>query len=229
MRLNKFLAEQGYSSRRGADALIEEGAVSVNGEIATLGQSVDPEKDVIEVNKNILLKKEEEKRYFILNKPIGYVCATKKTKLDKKIILDFFTDPSLPRIYPVGRLDKDSSGLVLLTNDGDITYKLMHPSFEHEKEYFVEVYNELTPEMIEKLQKPFYMLGQKTKKAKVTKKSKYSFLITLKEGKNRQIRRMVRNIGSGVKTLRRIRIENLYLPKNLKEGEWKEISKKDIL
>jgi pseudouridine synthase len=229
MRLNKFLAEQGYASRRGADTLIEEGAVIVNNCIAILGQCIDPEIDIIEVNKKTLQKKEEEKRYFILNKPTGYVCATKKTRLDKHIILDFFKDPNLPRIYPVGRLDKDSSGLILLTNDGDITYKLMHPSFEHEKEYSVEIYNQLTTEMIDRLKQPFYMLGQKTRKAKVIVLGKYNFLITLKEGKNRQIRRMVRSIGSGVKTLKRIRVEKLVLPKDLKEGEWKEILKKDIL
>ncbi len=230
IRLNKFLAQQNYASRRGADKLIEQGAVTVNGKIAIMGQKIDEKNDIVEVNSVVLQKIDDEKKYFILNKPIDVTCATKKTEADPNIILDFFPkDKNFPRIYPVGRLDKDSCGLVLLTNDGDLTYKLMHPSYEHEKEYFVEIWNELTDEMLERLRKPFFMLGQKTRRANVEKTGMYTFTIILKEGKNRQIRRMVRSIGSGVKILQRIRIGDLWLPNDLKEGEWREVQKEDIV
>lgn len=230
IRLNKFLAQQGYASRRGSDKLIEEKAVTVNGKIAIMGQKIDDENDIIEVNREVLQKKDDEKKYFILNKPVGFTCATKKTQSDPDIILDFFPkEKTFPRIYPVGRLDKDSCGMVLLTNDGDLTYQLMHPSHEHEKEYFVEIWNPLTDEMLERLQKPFFMLGQKTRRAVVEKTGMYTFTIILKEGKNRQIRRMVRSLGSGVKVLQRIRIGNLWLPNDMKEGEWREVQKEDIV
>lgn len=229
MRINKYLAEKGYASRRGADILIQEKAVQVNGNFAVMGQQIDPENDCIEVNKTVLQHKAEEKRYFILNKPEGYTCSTKKTANDPDIITDFFPSNNFPRLYPVGRLDKDSCGLVLMTNDGDLTYTLMHPSHQHEKEYIVEIYNDLTAEMLNRLQKPFSMLGQKTKRAQVFQEGKRSFRIILTEGKNRQIRRMVRSIGSGVKTLQRIRIENISLPQTLKKGDWKEVNKNDIL
>ena len=230
IRLNKYLAEQGYASRRGADTLIEEGAVLVNDSPAVMGQKVDPDTDTITVNKNVLEQKEQEKRYFILNKPVGYVCATKKTMQDPKIILDLFPldENNFPRIYPVGRLDKDSCGLILLTNDGDLTYRLMHPSFEHEKEYHVELFNFVSDEMVQKLSKPFFMLGQKTRPAEVQKIDHKKISIILREGKNRQIRRMIRSVGSGVDVLKRVRIENLFLPKNLTPGKWKEIPKSDI-
>lgn len=223
------MAENGYASRRGADTLIEEGAVKVNGIIAPIGQKIDPEKDIVTVAEEVLQQKKQEKRYFLLHKPIGYTCATKKTQSDPDIVTDFFPKHNFPRIYPIGRLDKDSCGLLLLTNDGDLTYQLMHPSHRHEKEYWVEIYNPLTDKMLERLQQPFIMLGQKTRRATVTRAGEKSFRIILQEGKNRQIRRMVRAIGSGVKMLKRIRVEKLSLPKDLKEGEWKEITKEEIL
>ena len=234
MRLNKYLASRNYASRRGADKLIEEGAVTINGKVAEMGQQVDLEKDIVEVNQQILDKKQEALRYFLLNKPVGVTCSTKKTKDDPNIILDYFTEEKtgekkFPKIYPVGRLDKDSCGLVLLTNDGDVTFELTHPSKEHEKEYFVEIWNPLTDDMLERLQRPFHMLGQKTRRAHVEKTGMYTFLITLQEGKNRQIRRMVRAIGSGVKILQRVRINHLELPHNLKEGEWVEVKYEDIM
>ncbi len=234
MRLNKYLAFHNYASRRGADKLIKEGAVKVNGKIAQIGQQINEEHDIIEVNTHVLEKKQNALRYFILNKPVGVTCSTKKTKDDPHIILDYFNEEktgekNFPHIYPVGRLDKDSCGLVLLTNDGDLTYELTHPSKEHEKEYLVEIWNKVTDNMIERLKRPFIMLGQKTRRARVKKVGMYTFLITLKEGKNRQIRRMVRAIGSGVKVLRRIRINKLVLPKDLPEGKWREIKYKDII
>lgn len=224
IRLNKYLAEQGFASRRGADALIAEGKVLINGVIAPLGTQIDPETDKIEVCEQALEQKEQEKVYFLLNKPEGVVTSTKKTLLEDKNVLDFFEGSGISRIFPVGRLDKDSCGLIMLTNDGDLTYELMHPKFEHEKEYYVEIFNPLTTEMIRQLKRPFYMLGQKTLPAIVKKINDYAVTIVLKEGKNRQIRRMVRSVGSGVKTLRRIRIGKIHLPEFLKEGEWIQIS-----
>lgn len=225
IRLNKFLSTQGYASRRGADTLIAERKVLVNGLVATVGMQIDAENDHIEVCSEALQQKESEKVYYLLNKPEGYITATKKTIPEDKTVMDLFPSKDFPRIYPVGRLDKDSCGLIMLTNDGDLTYELMHPKFEHEKEYWVEIFNPITPEMLRRMKEPFYMLGQKTKSAKVQKVSDYAFHIVLEEGKNRQIRRMIRSIGSGVRTLRRIRIGKIILSEHLKEGEWMQITK----
>lgn len=227
IRLNKYLAQQGLASRRNADFLINEGKVLVNGKIATMGMQIDEHIDNVIVCAETLQKKEAEKVYFLLNKPEGVISATKKTIPEDITVVDLFPSKNFPRIYPVGRLDKDSCGLILMTNDGDITYQLMHPKFAHEKEYEVEVFNPLTSEMIRRLRQPFYMLGQKTKAAKVEKISDYSFRIILTEGKNRQIRRMVRSIGSGVRTLKRIRIGGIFIPKTLKEGEFIQIKKEE--
>ncbi len=227
MRLNKYIAEQGLASRRGADTLIEEGKVLVNGKIAALGTQVDPLVDEITISEAAIAQREEEKVYFLLNKPEGVITSTKRANPEDIIITDLFADAEIPRIYPVGRLDKDSCGLIMLTNDGDITYKLMHPSFAHEKEYLVEIFNPISAEMLRMLRRPFYMLGQKTLGARVQKVSDYAFTIVLTEGKNRQIRRMVRSVGSGVRTLTRIRIGKITMPDSLRSGEWIQITKEE--
>jgi pseudouridine synthase len=230
IRLNKYIAQQGFASRRGADKLIEEGAVKINGKPAAMGQQFFPENDTLEIDQKTLEKKEEEKRYFALHKPRGYVCSTKKTEVEDQSIMDLFPpeNSGFPRIYPVGRLDKDSSGLLLLTNDGDFAYQLTHPKFEHSKLYVVEIWNKITDEMLERLKQPFVMLGSKTRKAGIEKIGMYQLKITLKEGKNHQIRRMIRSVGSGVKTLKRVKIEDYELPENLPIGEYTELSKSDI-
>ena len=232
IRLNKYIAQQGFASRRGADKLIEEGAVKINGKPAEMGQKFFPETDELEIDEKTLDKKEEEKRYFVLHKPRGYVTSTKKTEFETDTVMDLFPDPkynkNFPRIYPVGRLDKDSSGLLLFTNDGDFAFKLTHPKYEHSKVYVVEIWNKIDDEMLEKLKRPFVMLGGKTRRAEIEKIGMYQLKITLREGKNQQIRRMIRAVGSGVKTLKRVQVEDYVLPENLEIGEYLELSKADI-
>ena len=230
IRLNKYIAQQGLASRRGADKLIDEGAVKINGKPAEMGQKFFPDVDKLEIDEHTLEKKEAEKRYFVLHKPRGYVTSTKKTEVETDTVMDLFPSENsgFPRIYPIGRLDKDSSGLLLFTNDGDFAYRLTHPKFEHSKEYVIEIWNKITDEMLERLKRPFVMLGSKTRRAKIEQIGMYQLKITLREGKNQQIRRMIRAVGSGVKTLKRVKIENYELPENLEIGEYREISKSEI-
>ena len=219
IRLNKYLKDQGYCSRREADRWIEEGLISINGKIITeLGTKIDPEKDTITINKEEVEKKEQEKIYIMLNKPKGYVTTMKKTVLEKKIVTDL-VDAEI-RVYPVGRLDKDSTGMLILTNDGDLAYKLTHPSFEHEKEYEVTVQKNITGGQLDKLRAGIKLFGEKTKETKIQKISDTIFRIILTEGKNRQIRRICRKVGNPVIELKRVRIGKLEMT-HLKEGEWK--------
>lgn len=223
IRLNKFLAEQGIASRREADRFIAEGAVTVNGKVITeLGTKIHPETDTVEVHNTALEEKKASLRYYMLNKPVGYVTTTHRTEAEANIVLDLLPKDA-PRVYPIGRLDKESTGLLLLTNDGDLAFRLMHPKFEHEKEYFVESMNPIIDEQLKRLQSGLPLLGKKTLPPQIIRLSPRTFRITLKEGMNRQIRRMFRKIGSGVRTLKRIRIENLILPRDMKEGEVREI------
>jgi len=229
VRLNKYLKDQGYCSRREADRWIEEGIIKVNGEVVTtLGEKVNPEIDEVEVNKEIVEKKQEEKVYIVLNKPTGYVTTMKKTKEERNIVTDLVKCGV--RVFPVGRLDKETSGMLLLTNDGEITFRLTHPSFEHEKKYEVTVEKILTMGQREKLEKGVPLFGEKTLPTKLKQLSDKTFIITLKEGKNRQIRRICRKIGNHVVYLKRIKIGKLSLPP-LKEGEWKFLDEgeKDLL
>lgn len=231
MRLNKYLASQGLASRRGADTLIEQGAVKVNGEVAQMGMQVDPNIDTVEVDEKTLKSAEDAKVYYALYKPTGYVSSTKHTAMEDKNVLDCFPSTIIDtsRIFPVGRLDKESEGLLLMTNDGDLTYKLTHPSFEHEKQYEVEIFNFLTPEMMERLRESFIMLGQRTMPAEVKKLGDRKFSIILREGKNRQIRRMVRALGSGVRRLKRIRVSGYTIPSSLRPGEYIELQKDEVI
>lgn len=227
IRLHKHIADQGIASRRAAEKLIAEGAVQVNGKIVTeMGIKINPDKDTVEVSETVLKKKKEQLIYILLNKPVGYVTTTKRTQSEPHIILDLLKDIQ-ERVYPIGRLDKDSCGLLLLTNDGDLTYQLTHPSFEHEKEYIVEAFNEISDIQVQILREGVPMLGQKTLPPKVQRISMRKFSITLKEGKNRQIRRMFRKIGSGVRSLQRVRVGNLQLG-NLPEGSF-QILPKDVI
>ena len=232
IRLNKYIAQQGFASRRGADKLIEEGAVKINGKPAEMGQKFFPATDELEIDEKTLSKKEEEKRYFALHKPRGYVTSTKKTEVETDTVMDLFPDPeynkNFPRIYPVGRLDKDSSGLLLFTNDGDFAFKLTHPKYEHRKVYVIEIWNKVTEEMLERLERPFVMLGGRTRRAEIEQIGMYQLKITLREGKNQQIRRMIRAVDSGVKTLKRVQVEDYILPENLEIGAYTELSKEDI-
>jgi len=225
IRLNKYLAHSGVCSRRDADKFIKEGLIKVNGKVVTeMGIKVDPEKDKVEVDDEVEVV-QENKIYVALNKPVGYVTSCKKTEVEKDIVLDLVKTEE--RLYPVGRLDKESQGLLILTNDGLITYELMHPSFDHEKEYYVEVAGNITKGSMEKLELGVKLNGEKTKITKVRKRAKNAFNIVLTEGKNRQIRRVCKKVGFPVTKLKRIRIGQLSLG-DIKEGEWRYLSKEEV-
>lgn len=228
VRLQKYIAHQGIASRRQAEELIANGAVKVNGTVITeMGVKVVAGKDIIEVSDTAIEEKKEQLVYFMLHKPTGYVTTTHRTRHEPKIILDLVSD--IPeRVYPVGRLDKESSGLLFLTNDGDLTFQLTHPQFEHEKEYLVETTSSLQPEQIQKLRSGMVVLGQKTLPPQITLLSPYRFKITLKEGKNRQIRRILRSVGSGVKKLKRIRMGQVLLDAHLKPGQFRTLTAEEI-
>jgi pseudouridine synthase len=207
MRLQKFISRAGYCSRRHAEELIVNGKVTVNGQIVTLlGTKIDPEKDKVTVEGNPV-SVEENLVYIALNKPEGYV--TSCSHPGEKIVLDLVNISQ--RVYPVGRLDKDSTGLLLLTNDGKLHLKLTHPSFDHEKEYLVTVAQPIPRGALHSLEKGLNILGTKTRRARVKRVSDIRFKIILKEGRNRQIRRMVQKVGNRVTDLKRIRISNIRL------------------
>jgi len=225
MRLNKYLAHQGISSRREADRLIADGLISVNGQIVTeMGIKIDPEKDKVTIN-NEVIKRQEKLVYIVLHKPIGYVTSVKRTKVEKKIVMDLIDMEE--RVYPVGRLDKDTTGLLLLTNDGTLTFKLTHPSSECPKEYEVTVKGNITNEHIFKLEKGVRLWGEKTKSTHVNKIAPNKMRIILTEGKNRQIRRICQKVGLPVRELKRIRIKKLRLG-TLPLGRWRYLTKDEV-
>jgi 23S rRNA pseudouridine2605 synthase len=225
MRLQKFLAHAGICSRRKAEAYIQEKRVQVNGEIIdSPGLKIDPEKDsVVFDSQTVTLKENKKHIYIALNKPVGYVtsCSQKNTK----IVLDLIDIRE--RIYPVGRLDKDSKGLILLTDDGQLHNKVSHPSFNHEKVYLVKTTHPLSKNGLNQLRNGVVVDGRMTRKCRVQQLSRNRFKITLKEGRNRQIRKMVGKIGNQVDTLQRIKMANINLGK-LKEGQWRYLTQKEI-
>lgn len=224
IRLNKYLAELGIASRREADRLIEAGEVKVNGKVASLGEKIDPDKDKIKVSEKV--HKDREKLVTIaLNKPKGYVCSVRRTQYDPKIVTDLVNLPE--RLFPVGRLDKETTGLIILTNDGTLTYGLTHPSAQSEKEYEVTVKGAITRGAIEKLEAGVKLWGQKTLPTQIKKVGRNTMRIILKEGKNRQIRRICQKVGYPVKALKRIRIKNLQLG-NLQIGKWRHLTKEEV-
>ncbi len=222
MRLQKFLSEAGICSRRKGEAYIREGRVRVNSMIVTeLGTKVDPGKDRVEFDgKGVAI--ESESIYIVLNKPKGYV--TSCSHPGEKIVLDLIDIPQ--RVYPIGRLDKDSTGLLILTNDGSLHHRLSHPSFDHEKEYDVTVSKPITDGSLRKIAQGLPMMGTKTRPAKIRRMSSKSFRIILKEGRNRQIRRMVGQVGNRVTKLRRIRVSKIKLG-GLAEGAWRNLTEKE--
>ncbi len=225
MRLQKYLAHAGICSRRKAEEHIKDGFVIVNGRVVTeLGTKVDPKNDTVEFkNEKVFLEQDKNNLYIALNKPRGYVttCSQKYTK----IVLDLIDIEQ--RIYPVGRLDKDSTGLVLLTDDGPLHNKLSHPSFNHEKEYIVKTANPVKDRDLNRMAKGIVIDGVKTRPAKVKRVSKTEFQIILKQGRNRQIRKMVGQINNSVKSLKRTRMANVRLGK-LKEGSWRYLTENEI-
>lgn len=222
MRLQKYLSQAGVCSRRKGEEYIKAGLVRVNNTVITeLGIKIDPVNDRIEFNGKVVTPA-NDLVYIALNKPKGYV--TSCSQPGEKIVLDLIDIPH--RIYPIGRLDKDSTGLLILTNDGDLHHRLLHPSFDHEKEYDVTVSSPITDGALENISRGLPMMGTKTRPAEITRLSSRRFRIVLKEGKNRQIRRMVRKVGSHVTRLKRLRISNIKL-KGLEEGAWRYLTEKE--
>ncbi|MDA8136003.1 MAG: pseudouridine synthase [Desulfobacteraceae bacterium] len=224
MRLQKYLAHAGLCSRRKAEEYILAGRIKINGiTISELGTKVDPSDSVFFDGKPVLFSREQPKIYLALNKPAGYVtsCSQKKTK----IVMDLIDMNE--RIYPVGRLDKDSKGLILLTNDGELHNKLSHPSFDHEKEYIVTTVDPVTDDALRHMAEGVVIDEVKTRRARVQRMSDKQFRIVLKEGRNRQIRKMVQQTGNEVDTLLRIRIADIHLGK-LKEGTWRHLTQAEI-
>jgi len=218
MRINKFLSETGITSRRGADKFIEAGRVSINGQKAELGSKVEYG-DEVYVDGKLIEQPERAYVYLVLNKPIG-ITSTTERHIDGNIV-DFINHPE--RIFHVGRLDKDSEGLILMTNDGDIVNEILRAENEHEKEYIVTVDKPVTDEFLEKMASGVEILDTVTLPAEAEKIAKQVFKLTIKQGLNRQIRRMCTALGYEVKRLQRIRIMNLRLG-NLKVGEWRNLT-----
>ena len=220
-RLNKAISETGICSRRAADKLIEEGKVQVNGRLAELGTRVG-EQDEIRVSGKIITK-EVETIYLALNKPTGITCTTDTTIKDN--IISFINYPE--RIFPVGRLDKPSEGLILMTNDGDIVNKILRSGNNHEKEYVVAVDKKITARFLERMSNGIPILDTITKKCSIKKTGDKEFNIVLTQGLNRQIRRMCEHLGYNVLSLKRVRIMNIKLD-NLKKGTYREITKTEL-
>ncbi|WP_076784557.1 23S rRNA pseudouridine(2604) synthase RluF [Aureispira sp. CCB-QB1] len=219
--LNKYISSTGICSRREADKWIEAGRVKINGQVAQKGNRVY-EGDSVSID-NKALKSKPKLVYIALNKPPGITCTTDLK--DKDNIIDFVNHPL--RIFPIGRLDKPSSGLILLTNDGDIVNKILREENNHEKEYIVTTNRLITSDFIEKMSNGIPILNTTTKKCTVTKKGKKTFSIVLTQGLNRQIRRMCEYLGYKVVTLKRVRIMNIHLG-NLKPGLWRDLTKQEF-
>lgn len=220
-RLNKAISETGYCSRREADKLIEQGRVKVNGKVPELGTKVTSA-DEISVNGKVITK-QVDNIYLIFNKPVGITCTT-ETQI-KGNIITYINYPE--RIFPIGRLDKPSEGLIFLTNDGDIVNKILRAKNNHEKEYIVSVNKPITNDFIHKMSNGLPILDTITNKCKVEKIDHNTFNIVLTQGLNRQIRRMCTYLGYEVQTLKRVRIMNVELG-NLKKGEYRNFTNKEI-
>ena len=228
MRINKFLAEGGVCSRRAADKLIENGEVTVNGKVCAVGQEIDEFSDSVSVNgKKISLPNVFE--YYIMNKPKGYVCTVKDDK-DRKTVMDLLP-PNVKRLFPVGRLDYDTEGLLIFTNDGELTFKLTHPKNEVPKTYLVKTEKPVSDADIVKLRSGVIIDGVKTKRCNVrlieTLKNGSKLHITITEGRNRQVRKMFEAVGNNVDFLKRIKIGDLTLT-GLDRGEVRRLSPKEI-
>ncbi len=223
-RINKYLSELGYCSRRMADRLIDEGKVTINGKIPKIGTKVE-EGDQVEVKgQRIEKSKKQKKIYLAFNKPVGIVCTT-DTRVEPDNVIDFIKYPK--RIFPIGRLDKSSEGLILLTNDGDIVNKILRARNNHEKEYIVKVYRPINRDFIQAMSNGVQILDTITKKCFVKQLGQKKFKIILTQGLNRQIRRMCESLGYRVSSLKRVRIMNIKL--DLPTGKYRELTKEELL
>ena len=223
-RINKYLSEVGFCSRRAADRLIEEGKVTINGEITEIGSKVE-EGDQVEVEGQKIINPTKQKNiYLAFNKPIGIVCTTDR-RVEPDNIIDFIKYPK--RIFPIGRLDKPSEGLIFLTNDGDIVNKILRARNNHEKEYIVSVNRPINKDFIQRMSNGVEILDTITKNCFVKQLGQKTFKIILTQGLNRQIRRMCESLGYRVQSLKRVRIMNINL--DLPIGKYREFTKAELL
>lgn len=221
-RINKYLTEAGFCSRRAADKLIEQGRVTINGKLPELGTKISP-KDEVRVDGTLVIKKTDKPVYLAFNKPRGIVCTT-DTRVEKDNIIDFIGYPK--RIFPIGRLDKPSEGLIFLTNDGDIVNKILRARNNHEKEYIVTVNNPIDGNFVEQMSNGVPILDTITRNCYVEQIAKRKFKIVLTQGLNRQIRRMCEHLGYKVTKLKRIRIMNISL--DIPVGKWRYFSTTEL-
>jgi 23S rRNA pseudouridine2604 synthase len=222
IRINKYLSEVGFCSRRAADLLLEQRRITINGKIPELGTKVFPQ-DEVRVDGNLVGKPKQQHVYIAFNKPVGIVSTT-DTKGEKNNIIDFIGHPE--RIFPIGRLDKDSEGLILLTSEGDIVNKILRSKNNHEKEYIVTVDRPINDFFIKRMGAGIPILGTVTDPCKVELINKFKFRIVLTQGLNRQIRRMCEYLGYTVKQLKRIRIMNIHL--DMPAGKWRDLTEKEM-
>lgn len=221
MRINKYLSEAGLCSRRQADVYIEKGLITIDGQVAVMGSKVGPN-SVVKYNKKIV-KLQDKLVLIAFNKPRGIVCTAEKREKDN--IIDYINYSS--RIYPIGRLDKDSEGLILLTNYGELVNKIMRSANQHEKEYIVTVNKRLDEDFVRKMENGIPILDTVTRKCKVIKVNDHCFKIVLTQGLNRQIRRMCEYLGYKVVTLKRVRIMNIALG-DLKVGQYRDVTNSEL-
>jgi len=222
VRINKYLSEVGYCSRRAADKLIEEGRVRINGKVPEKGTKISGA-DEVRVDGELISEPKGKSVYIAFNKPVGIVCTT-DTKREKDNIIDYINYPK--RIFPIGRLDKPSEGLIFLTNDGDIVNKILRARNNHEKEYIVRVNKEVTIDFIQKMSRGVTILDTVTRKCFVEKTGKFEFKIILTQGLNRQIRRMCEYLNYKVKKLKRVRIMNVKL--DVPVGKWRNLTEEEL-
>lgn len=221
IRLNKFISEAGVCSRREADEFVQSGRVTVNGKTPEIGVKINPAKDKVRVDGR-LIEAKKESVYLAFNKPVGITCTTDTT--EKGNLIEYVNFPE--RVFNIGRLDKDSEGLIFLTNNGDIVNKILRAGNNHEKEYLVTVEKPVTEEFLTQMANGVPILGTRTKKCKVLKESEFSFYITLTQGLNRQIRRMCEALGYSVIKLKRTRVMHISL-KGLPLGQWRFFTKEE--
>lgn len=222
-RINKYLADRGVCSRRKADDLISSGKVVVNGQVAELGLKVDDSDEVV-VNGSKLIVDKPKEIYLAFNKPVGIITSVDPNAHDN--VIQYINYPE--RVFPIGRLDVASCGLLLLTNDGRLSERITHPRYDHDKEYVVTVDKPIADKDLETMRRGIVILGSMTKPAIVSRESSDTFHITLTEGRNRQIRRMCEELGYDVRKLMRIRVMNIELG-NLIVGQWRELTNNEVV